>query len=110
MKRSIETSDFEYRELSNYVSRYPKFTTNEYNSRFVIQDLGEDKMENLSKILSDIITKAYENSAKEYGNPPHFYIIFLNSDTLESPVKVTIYDRNEENDIFMAIYFLKTFY
>ena len=93
---------YNYRELANYVSKYSKYTTNDYVTKFVIEDLGDEPMDNFALILRDIIDKAYENAQKQYNSEPYFYIILIDGESLDYPVRVRADRRDDDNDIFMV--------
>ena len=71
-KRSKMSLGYKYKMVNHYVSKYPKFTTNEYVNRFVIEKLGEETMQSLATILREIIDKAYRHAKNEYGSTPFF--------------------------------------
>jgi len=91
-----------YREISHHHSKFAKFNTNEDVSKFVIEDLGVDQMENLSDILRAVIDRAWDRCKAEYGNDPRFYIILINGEGLSDPIIVKANSRENDLDLLMV--------
>ena len=96
---------YKFRELTSYVSKYSTFTTNEYVTKFVIDDLGDDPMDNFGLILRAIIDRAFDHAQEQYKSEPYFYIVLISGEGLDYPVRVkaTKHEDAEDNDIYMVI-------
>ena len=102
-KKFSHGPDYDFTQLSHQVSKYKRFNTNEYVTKFIIQDLGVEQMENLAIILRQIIDHAYENAHAEYGSDPYFYVALIHGQGLNDPVRVKATRREEDHDILMVI-------
>lgn len=87
--------------ISRYRSRFPKFSTCETVSNFVIKDLGDRPDGKLAEVLDRLIEESWQHSKREYRRDPSFYQVLMNSEVLDTPIIVTIREpqRNSEADV-----------
>ena len=98
---------YKYREIHNNVSTYSAFTTNKYFSKFVIEHLGDEPMDDFAAILRIIIDRAFENARNQYRSDPYVYFVMIDGEGLDYPVTVKATKREDDNDIYMVFYLYK---
>jgi hypothetical protein len=95
-KRS-KNKDYKYHKIETYTSKFKRFTTNKYVTKFVITTLGNEPLSNFVDILDQMLDSAFVNAKNEYNAPPYFYIVTVNGESLDYPVVVRVNDRSKMN-------------
>ena len=86
-----EESGPKFRQIAAGRSKFPRFNTTQYVTRFVIEKLGNDR--ELGQIFEQMIDKAYEDTHREYGKYPSKYNVLIDGQSLNQPITVTIDER-----------------
>jgi hypothetical protein len=86
-----------YTLSSSYKSRFPKFTTTQYVSNFIIHELGESPQEEFFYVMREMINRAFTETAEEYGREPYMYHLVLDGPSLDTPIAVTLYERPSDD-------------
>jgi hypothetical protein len=104
VKRPRIEPNGKYKEISSNRSKFTRFNTSQYVTRFVVQDLGDDPEYELGQLLEQLIDKAYDNAKKEYGREPTKYNILIDGPSLSVPVTVTMGERVKDVEIEIVNY------
>ena len=100
-----EESGPKFRQIAAGRSKFPRFNTTQYVTRFVIEMFGSDR--ELGQIFGHMIDKAYEDTYKEYGRYPSKYTVLIDGQSLNQPITVTIDERIPGLDIEIVIVIFK---
>jgi hypothetical protein len=96
-RQRLENKSSSYTLTSSYKSKFPKYTTTQYVSNFIIHNLGENPQDEIFHILGEIIDKAFKETIKEYKRDPFMYNIVLDGPSLDTPIALTLYERPSDN-------------
>ena len=91
IKRARIEQEMPYKKISSARSKFPRFNTTQYVTRFVIKKLGSDR--ELGQIIEHMIDEAYEDTHREYGVYPSKYNVLIDGQSLNQPITVTIDER-----------------
>jgi len=93
IKRPRIEQELLYRKISSARSKFPRFNTTQYVTRFVIEKLGDDPERELGHIIEQMIDEAYEGTSREYGRYPSKYNVLIDGQSLNQPIIVSIDER-----------------
>jgi hypothetical protein len=85
--------------LSSARSKFPKYSTTQFVSNFIIDNMGDDPHAEIFHVLDQIIQVAYAETHQEYAREPYMYNIIIDGPTLDIPISATLYGRNEGEDL-----------
>jgi hypothetical protein len=101
-KSKFEIASDGYRQIAAAKSKFPRFNTTQYVTRFVIEELGTDPEYELGLILEKLIDQAYDNTKKEYGRDPSMYNVLIDGQNLSQPIAISIRERVRGLEIEMV--------
>jgi hypothetical protein len=93
-----------YHQIASGRSKFARFNTTQYVTRFSIENLGEDPEYELGSLLKQLIDQAYENAKQEFGRDPTMYNVLIDGEVLNQPVSITIHERVEGLEIEMVCF------
>src|SRR6266699_3396863 len=79
-----------FRKIASGRSKFPRFNTTQYVTRFAIERLGNDPERVLGQIFESMIDEAYEGTHREYGRYPSMYNVLIDGLVLNQPITVSI--------------------
>jgi hypothetical protein len=82
-----------YREIDNYVSKYPRFGTYNHVNKFIIRSVSSDPEEDLRHIFGNLIDKAEKNSG---GNISEYNVLIF-ADGLENPINIPMRPKEQNS-------------
>lgn len=81
-----------FRQIATGRSKFARFNTTQYVTRFIIENLGEDPEHELGLIMGGMIDQANENTKKEYGQKATMFNVLIDGHNLNQPISVSIRD------------------
>jgi hypothetical protein len=93
-----------FHQIASGRSKFARFNTTQYVTRFGIENLGEDPEYELGVLLKQLIDQAYGNATLEFGREPTMYNVLIDGEILNQPVYITIHERVEGLEIEMVCF------
>ena len=90
-----------YRLITHYARRIKKFKTDQYITRFILEDADDLPIERLMNIFDELIDQAIDMSKEHYGSQgyePYKFQVHLFGEILDTPISISLRERDREND------------
>ena len=90
-----------YRLITHYARHIKKFKTDEYITRFILEDAVDLPIVRLMNIFDELIDQAIDKSKEHYdsqGYEPYMFQIHLFGEILDTPISISLRERDREND------------
>jgi hypothetical protein len=93
-----------FQQIASGRSKFARFNTTQFVTRFAIENLGEDPEYELGMLLKQLIDQAYDNTKQEFARDPTMYNVLIDGEVLNQPISITIHERIEGLEIEMVCF------